>query len=325
MDYLVTCSKIGYPKTRNDIIGTVRKTLQKKANDPVEFKGKGWWACFMQRWPQLALRKGDSLAQPRANAVNSENIREYYNLLEETLNKHKLFNSASRIYNMDESGMPLDHKPPKVVALRGAKKVHCRTSGNKAQITVLACANAAGNVIPPMVIFEGKRLNPDWTKGEVPDTLYGMSDKGWTDMELFSYWMKDLFLAHIPPARPVLLLLDGHSSHYEPDTIRLAAAEGIIVLCLPPHTTHVAQPLDVSFFAPLKTYLSEACRHYTQENPGRVVTKYQFSSLFSTAWYKAIKPGTLVSGFRKVGVCPFNADAIKAPDPPLLYNFGSPR
>ena len=79
-----------------------------------------------------------------------------------------------------------------------------------------------------------------------------MSNKGWSDMELFSHWMKDLFLPHIPPARPVMLLLDGHSSHYEPDTICLAATEGVVVLCLPPHTTHVSQPLDVSFFAPLK-------------------------------------------------------------------------
>ena len=40
--------------------------------------------------------------------------------------------------------------------------------------------------------------------------VYGMSDKGWTDMELLSYWMKELFLLNIPPAHPVLLLLDGH-------------------------------------------------------------------------------------------------------------------
>ena len=47
------------------------------------------------------------------------------------------------------------------------------------QITVLACANAGDTVIPPTVIFEGKRLNSEWTKGEVPCTLYGKSDKGW--------------------------------------------------------------------------------------------------------------------------------------------------
>ena len=111
-------------------------------------------------------------------------------------------------------------------------------------------------------------------------THYGMSDKGWTD---FSYWMSNQFIPHIPPARPVLLLLDGHSSHYEPDTIHLAAKEGIVIICIPPHTTHVSQPLDISFFQPLKAYWSEACHKYMQENPGRVVTKYQFSELFGSS------------------------------------------
>ena len=59
---------------------------------------------------------------------------------------------------MDESGMPLDHKPPLVVARKGAKKIHCRTSGNKSQITILGCTNAAGTTLPPMVIFDGQKI-----------------------------------------------------------------------------------------------------------------------------------------------------------------------
>ena len=314
VDYLVICSNIGYPKKRDEVIGIVCKTLQNKKGDLVEkFNGKGWWLRFMERWPKLALRKGDALAQPRANAVTEANVHQYYSLLEKTLQENGILNCPSRVYNMDESGMPLDHKPPKVVVPKGTKKVHCQTSGNKAQITILACGNAAGYMIPPMVIFEGKRLNPEWTKGEVPNTLYGMSEKGWTDMKLFHYWMTNLFIPNIPPARPVMLLLDGHSSHYEPDTIRIAQNEGVVVLCLPPHTTHVSQPLDVSFFRPLKAYWSDSCHKYMQDNPGRVVTKYQFSALFSQAWYRAIKPENIISGFQKAGICPFNPKAIAAP------------
>ena len=315
-DWLLICANIGYPKSRDEVIGIVLQTLVKKGVPGEDFKGRGWWLRFMQRWPQLTLRKGDALAQPRAFAVNAGTMKNYYDLLLTTLIEHDLLNCPSRTFNMDESGLPLDHKPSKVIALKGTKKVHCRTSGNKMQITILACPNAAGTVIPPMVIFQGERLNAEWTKGEVPCTLYGMSDKGWTDMELFSYWLRELFLPSIPPARPVLLLLDGHSSHYEPETIRYAASQGVVIVCLPPHTTHVSQPLDVSFFKPLKSYWSEACHKYMQDNPGRVVTKYQFSSLFSTAWYKAVRPETIVNGFRKVGVCPFDASAIAVPDVP---------
>ena len=51
---------------------------------------------------------------------------------------------TERIYNMDETGVPLEPRPPKVVAFKGQKKVRItatvtvryRTSGQKAQITV---------------------------------------------------------------------------------------------------------------------------------------------------------------------------------------------
>ena len=45
-----------------------------------------------------------------------------------------------------ESGLPLDHKPPKVAVPKGTTKVHCHNSGNKAQISLLACGDAAGDI-----------------------------------------------------------------------------------------------------------------------------------------------------------------------------------
>ena len=45
--------------------------------------------------------------------------------------------------------MPLDPKQLKRVALKGTKKVHGQASGDKSQITIVACANAAGHALPP--------------------------------------------------------------------------------------------------------------------------------------------------------------------------------
>ena len=50
------------------------------------------------------------------------------------------------------------------------------------------------------------------------------------------------------------------------------------------------------------------------DNPGKVVTRFQFSSLFNKAWYLSIQPHTIVSGFHRVGVYPFNSNAIKPYD-----------
>ena len=59
---------------------------------------------------------------------------------------------------------------------------------------MVACGNAAGNVLPPLIIFDTKHVQHSWTKGEVPGTKYGTSDKGWINIDLFESWFNDLFL-----------------------------------------------------------------------------------------------------------------------------------
>ena len=71
--------------------------------------------------------------------------------------------------------------------------MHGPASGNKTNITIVVCANAAGEVIPPMVIFKGERFNHEWSQGEIPNTLYCMSPQGWIDHELFVEWLRNLF------------------------------------------------------------------------------------------------------------------------------------
>ena len=206
--------------------------------------------------------------------------------------------------------MPLDHRPPKIVTKRGQKKVRSRTSGNKSQIPVIGCVSASGQTIPPFVIFDAKGLNKEWTKGEVSGTTYGMSSKGWVDSELFRGWLTDHFLQFAVAARPLLLVLDGHSSHYQPELIQYAKEKDVILFCLPPHTSHESQPLDISVFKPLKQNWQDACHNFMQSNPGKVITKYQFSPLLSEAWMATMTPANICSGFRKCGVYPFNPNAI---------------
>ncbi len=50
---------------------------------------------------------------------------------------------------MDETGTPLDPKAPLLVYECGTKQPSALGSGIKAQITVVACVNAAGMCIPP--------------------------------------------------------------------------------------------------------------------------------------------------------------------------------
>ena len=127
-------------------------------------------------------------------------LKSYFNMLEETLEEYNLKDKPAQIYNCDESGMPLEHKLPKTISLKGSKKVRQITSGNKTQITVLGCVSATGQALPPMVVFSGKWFNHELSKGEVPGTLYGLSDSGWMDSELFSNWFSNHFFKHAVPS-----------------------------------------------------------------------------------------------------------------------------
>ena len=58
------------------------------------------------------LRKGDSTAHLRMDAVNEETLKQYYDLLEDTLKENNLMDSPSCVYNVDKMGIPLDPNAP---------------------------------------------------------------------------------------------------------------------------------------------------------------------------------------------------------------------
>ena len=75
-----------------------------------------------------------------------------------------------QIFNVNETRMPLDvHKV-------GKRNPATITFGNKAQITVVGCMNAAGLCLPPMVIWDRKTLSPELCDGEVPGSVYSLSN-----------------------------------------------------------------------------------------------------------------------------------------------------
>ena len=302
--FLIGVANIGYPHTRKQVLSLVQQIIESKGINAAITNG--WWERFCNRNPKITLKTAVPLSYSPAVATDPDVLNRYFDMLEECLRANDIFNCASRIFNCDEAGLPLNPKCQKVVAEVGAKNPSNVTGNTKTQITVLACTNAAGYAIPPFVIFNRKSLNPELTKGEVPGTLYGLSDSGWMKRDLFYYWLLNHFLLYAPPTRPLMLLLDGHSTHYCPEAIALAAEERIVMFALPPNTTHITQPLDRSCFAPLKVVWREVCHEFCVKNPGRVVTLYEFSYLFSKAWFKALTMENIVAGFRVTGVCPFD-------------------
>lgn len=74
---------------------------------------------------------------------------------------------------------------------------------------------------------------------------------------------------------------------------------------MPPHTTHLLQPLDVCVFQPLKHWHSEAVNEAVQ-NGDETFSKVEFLNAFNNFRSKAFKESTIRSAWNKTGLIHYN-------------------
>lgn len=109
-------------------------------------------------------------------------------------------------------------------------------------------------------------MNETQKKDALPNSLVKLSPKGWINSELFLEWL-NFFITSIPPERPVILLIDSHSAHIDPEVLKVAKENELILFTFPAHCTHLLQPLDVGIFKSLKSNWRESMTKYMNENP----------------------------------------------------------
>lgn len=106
-----------------------------------------------------------------------------------------------------------------------------------------------------MVVFKYARI-PHELAASVPNHWgIGKSDSGWMTGPLFFEFITNVFnkflTENIIP-RPVIVFIDGHSSHLTMHTSKFCQENGIILIALLPNATHLLQPMDVAIFRVLK-------------------------------------------------------------------------
>ena len=70
-----------------------------------------------------------------------------------------------------------------------------------------------------------------------------------------------------------------------------------MIVCLPPHTSHALQPLDVAVFKPFKDHWHRIILTFYREKRMKTVDKAIFPSLIIKLWVK-ISSDNLIIGFQ---------------------------
>lgn len=282
-------------------------------NNNSKMAGRDWLEGFLKR-NGISIRKPEATSINRVTAFNKTEVSLFYKNLEKLMETYKF--TPKNIYNCDETGISTVQDPGKILAPKGQKRVGSLTSWERGKnITVMCTMSAAGSFIPPMFIFPRKRHSPLLEKDGPAGAIYRCSDNGWINEILFFEWIQHFTTFSKPSAEePILLILDNHASHISHDIYNHCKAHNIHMLSLPPHTSHRMQPLDVTFYGPLKAAYKKESDCFMKSHLAERITPYDVASLFNKAYSNVASISKGESGFRVTGIFPMNSDVFTEED-----------
>ena len=225
------------------------------SNLPTKHVGINWKSAFINCHPEVKSVYSRAFHYQQALCEDPKIIRPWFELICATIAEYGI--DSSNIYNFDETGFAMGLiKSVKVIigAETTNKEAFVLQPGKREWVTAIEAVNSTRWHLPPYIIFKATHKRVAWFEDD-PTVRFQCSDNGWTTDNITLDWLQKHFIpltrTHTV-GRYRLLILDGHGSHTTPEFDSTCLENNIITLCMPPHSSHLCQPLDVSIFAPLK-------------------------------------------------------------------------
>ena len=308
-NHVIEMASMGYGYSRRELLqlsSDMAHFLGKLPNDK-QLSERWLYAGFLKRHRDITFIKPRPLNISRAKSVTEDAVEQYFQNLNDILVKYNLLESPELIFNIDESGFSPEHSAPKIATAKGHTPEFI-SSPRSTMVTCIGACSAVGNFVPPFLIFKGKRLSDDLKEGASAGCGFAMSETGWSNSLLFQEYLKKHFLKFVPKheGSKVLVLYDGSSIHFSAELIDWALTQDIVLFVIPPHSSHLLQPLDIGCFSPLKKAYNSLCHSYMKEHPGQIINKYVMTSLICKSYTSAMTPLNIKNSFAKTGIYPFD-------------------
>lgn len=171
--------------------------------------------------------------------------------------------------------------------------------------TMLGGICADGSTIRPLIVLirdtiELELLNNGYTPDKV---MYGRSDSGFINTELFIRWAKESFTPEMRGKRiryayngPILLLMDGFGIHDCDEFREILEEENIHPILFAPHSSDQTQFLDLLIFSLQKRELQQL----NIKSDFNWQTKQVMKIIDS--WRRVTTPRNVIASFRRGGI-----------------------
>lgn len=283
-------------------------------NEAKKSAGRDFLTGFFRRHPDLSIRKPEATSINRILGFNKAEVDRFFENLENVMTKYHF--PPSHIYNVDETGITTVQETEKIIAPRGQKRIGAVTSWERGKnVTAICAMSASGTYIPPLFIFPRQRHSPQLEKDGPPGAVYTCSHNGWTNESIYIKWLRHFIEYSKPTAeQPVLLIMDNHNSHCTLEAWEVAKANHVVMLSIPPHSSHRLQPLDVTFFGPFKRAYNKECDMFMKSRNMVKITPYDIAGLFNKAYVRVASLDKGISGFKATGIFPMNPAVFSEDD-----------
>jgi hypothetical protein len=300
----------GFSPRQADVEDMANYLLKTRRAKPV---GKLWVHRFIQRRPELKTRFNRVYDFQRALCEDPELIGAWFRLVQNMRAKYSVVDSD--FYNFDETGFQMGMIAPGMVVTRADRRGRVKTvqPGNREWTTAIVCINGEGEDVPPFLIVQGVNHLANWySETDLPhDWVIKTTNNGWTNNKTGLEWLKH-FEKHTASRIKGLyrmLVLDGHESHESIEFQDYCKSHNIITLGLPPHSSHITQPLDIGCFSVLKRMYGRQIEGFIKAHIHHI-TKVEFLTAFRIAYPQSITVHNAQAGFRGTGLIPFDPQAV---------------
>jgi len=322
--WILTQESLGLPPTHAQIKEFTQRILALKGDHkPL---GKHWMQAFLKRNPAIRTKKHTTIDSQCVNGATTEVIKPWFQHLH--LPEIQAIKPENR-YNMDESGI-MEGLGVNGLVVGSSERcsIQKKQPGSKAWTSFLECISATGVALPPLVIFKGKTVQQQWFPkdlGTFKGWEFTATENGWTTDATAVEWLKKVFIPLTTPKdtkEARLLILDGHGSHETTEFMYLCYQHNIHLLFLPPHSSHVLQPLDLSVFSSLKSRYRKEIGYLNLLTDSSPIGKQNFLICYQKARKEALSIGNIKSGWKATGLWP-RSMAKPLMSPLLLENSNS--
>jgi hypothetical protein len=184
--------------------------------------------------------------------------------------------------------------------------------GNREWVTAIELVSVTGWRLPTYIIFKAKELQDAWFNNLPEGWRLNKSQNGWTNDEIGIKWLKNQFIPETEKRQKGayrLLVLNSHRSHLTPQFDEICAQNNIILICMPAHSSHLLQPLNVSIFASLKRGYGQLVEQWMRYG-FNYINKLDFLEAYPIARAEAFKAQNIQNGFMATGIHPYNPDRV---------------